>query len=617
MAYIEEVPFDDQKKDRVASKAVREMMSDALLCEVSWEVCQQLGGIYTVIRSKVPSMVNDWGRRYCLVGPYNQETSPAEFEEAALTGPFGKAVKALQAAGIKAHYGHWLVTGRPRVILLDSSCIFNKISEIKYHWWEKHGINTVNADNLVDQVMAFGYLVSEFFNVLTKAESGNKPIIGHFHEWMAGSAIPEIRKRKLKMVSVFTTHATQLGRYLAMTDATYYAHLPKVDWAGEAKRFNIESKVLIERAATHGATVMSTVSEITDAECKHLLGRSADVLLPNGLNVERFAALHEFQNMHKVYKNKIQQFVMAHFFPSYTFNLDKTLFFVTSGRYEFMNKGFDLSLEALARLNYKMKAAKMDHTVIFFLVTKAACKSINPNVLKSMAILEEIRKISQSITEQIGERLFLASTMGSWPNLDDLVEDYWRLRLRRTLHAWKTSRLPAIITHDLEDDANDPILGKLRSCKLFNGPNDPVKVIYHPDFISSTNPLFGMDYDQFVRGCHLGIFPSAYEPWGYAPLECAVLGIPSITSDITGFGSYLQHNMPDHNEKGLMVMHRKQRSFDHSANELVDLMMKFILLDRRERIALRNRSESCSSHYDWSNLGKSYTRAHELALERM
>jgi glycogen synthase len=589
--------------------------SESLLCEVSWEICQQVGGIYTVIRSKVPSMTETWGRRYCVVGPYIAGVSPVEFEEVTPTGVFGRAAKAMQDFGFEVHYGYWLVTGRPRAILLNPHSVMNHLGEIKYLFWQHHSIGFERADDLMNQVLAFGYLVEHFFRVLAAQQAEQRPIIGHFHEWMGGTAIPAIRRAQLPVSTVFTTHATTLGRYLAMNDPWFYDHLPFIDWQTDAKRFDIDSQVRLERAAAHGAHVFTAVSDVTASECEHLLGRKPEVVLPNGLNIKRFVALHEFQNLHRLYKEKIQEFVMGHFFPSYTFDLDQTVYFFTSGRYEYRNKGFDLTIEAMARLNHRMKQARLRHTVVFFIISRQPFRSINPEVLRSRAVMEEMRKNCEAVKNQVGDKLFMSLAAGTWPRLDDLVDEYWRLRLRRTLHAWKTQRLPSIVTHDLWEDGKDEVLNKLRSCNLINLREDPVKIVYHPDFVSASNALFGMDYDHFVRGSHLGIFPSFYEPWGYAPLECMALGIPSVTSDLSGFGAYVMKHMPDHKERGIMVVNRRYASFDDSANQLADIAFNFLQLDRRDRIALRNRVEGSCEHFDWHNLGKHYAEAHALALQ--
>jgi glycogen(starch) synthase len=188
------------------------------------------------------------------------------------------------------------------------------------------------------------------------------------------------------------------------------------------------------------------------------------------------------------------------------------------------------------------------------------------------------------------------------------------MKYRRTLQSWKSHKLPAVVTHNLVDDQNDDILNFLRGAELFNRPDDNVKVIYHPDFINYTNPLFSMEYDQFVRGCHLGVFPSYYEPWGYTPLECVARGVPSITSDLAGFGTYVMDHMKNHQQQGIYVIKRNKKSFDYSAGQLANTIYNFIRLNRRDRINLRNRVESTSVQFDWENLVKFYEQAYINAL---
>ena len=588
-----------------------------MLLEISWEVCNQLGGIYTVLRSKVPSAVSRWGNRYCLVGPYNHATAQIEFEPAPLVGSIGQVVSELNDMGFGAHYGRWLVSGRPHVVLLDHLSAFRNLHEVKYRLYADHGIPSPADDELVNNVVAFGELTRLFLSLLTQKEASRRTIIAHFHEWMAGTAVPMLRKQNWPGALVFTTHATLLGRYLAMNDPEFYDHLPNFDPDHEASRFNVVTQHRIEEAAAHGSHVFTTVSDVTAEECRHLLKRSPDVLLPNGLNIQRFAALHEFQNLHAQHKERIHEFTMGHFFPSYNFELDNTLYFFTSGRYEYRNKGLDVTIEALARLNHRLREAQSPVTVVFFIITKAPYRTINVHALQSSAMLEEFRTAANAIKDEVGEKLFYAAAAGQVPDLDSMVDDYWRLRLRRSILAWKRESPPLIVTHDLVDDQNDSILQQLRNCQLFNHRHDPVKVVYHPDFITATNPLFGMEYDQFVRGCHMGVFPSYYEPWGYTPLESIALGVPAITSDLSGFGSYLKHLMPDRSDNGLWIVPRRHHGFDHAAHQLTEIMLRYCQLSRRERIAMRNTVESFSEQFDWHNLSRRYNEAHELALDRV
>lgn len=598
---------------------MKKTLENSLLVETSWEVCNQLGGIYTVIRSKAPSMVEAWGNRYCLLGPYVHNKIPAEFEPTDdYSDEFGKAVLAMRGLGFEVHYGYWLVVGKPKVILIDFKNLFGqRLAVRKFVLWEKHGIDTSMYDDLVDQTIAFGEATQIFIELLVRKDISSRHLIAHFHEWMVGTSVPMLKISGMPVSTVFTTHATQLGRFLAMNDAWFYDHLPFVDWYQESVRFNCLSKVLIERSASINADVFTTVSDVTALECVQLLGRTPDVITPNGLNIERFVALHEFQNLHVENKKLIHEFVMGHFFQNYSFDLDKTLYFFTSGRFEFSNKGFDITIEALARLNYKMQNAGINKTVVMFFITKQPYHSISPHVLNSRGVLEEIHQTCKEIEKQLGEKLFYSvasSAEYQMPNLNEVIDDYWKLRLHRTYQSWKNDNLPPVLTHNLVYPDHDQILNTLKKVGLMNHDYDKVKIVYHPDFISPTNPLFGMEYSQFIRGCHLGVFPSYYEPWGYTPLECIASGIPSVTSDLSGFGDYIKKYMPEHDENGIYVVERRYKGFHDSAEQLAEILFGFVKLNMRDRINERNKVESSSEFFDWRYLYAFYAEAYERSI---
>ncbi len=602
------------------TKRVANNFPTGCLMEVSWEACNQVGGIYTVIRSKAPVMVNNWGTNYCLIGPYMGRSIQAELEPLDQTADaFGQAAANLRAKGYDVHYAEWLVTGRPRVVLLNPRVIEEKVlNVVKYLLWKNHGIDTTKNDPLINQVIAFAYLTKLFIDEVTQLVEKDKPIIAHFHEWMAGLPILDIVREKMAVKTIFTTHATQLGRHLAINSPMFYSHLPFFKWEDEVKKFGIETEATIEYQCAQRAHLLTTVSEVTARECKHLLKRNPDFILPNGLNIDRFEVLFEFQNLHATYKNEIHQFVMGHFFQSYSFDLDRTMYFFTSGRYEFKNKGFDLTIEALSRLNKRLKAENADVTVVMFFVTKRDFTSIKPEVLQSRAVMEEIRQTCEAIESQIGKRLFFESTTredNRLPNLNEFVDDYWKLRYRRTIQSWKSKKNPSVVTHNLIQEEQDDIVKMLKEKNLKNSVEDKVKVVYHPDFINSANPLFAMDYNQFVRGCNLGVFPSYYEPWGYTPLECMASGVPAVTSDLSGFGDYLLHNLPDHEEYGLNVIERGKRTFDFSVNQLMYVMYDFLMQSRRERIMQRNNVENNSAIFDWQNLIRYYEEAYQAILK--
>ncbi len=587
------------------------------LIEVAWETCNQVGGIYTVIRTKVPSMVEKWGNDYLLLGPYFAQTAAAEFEPLPVTDetPLERAILWMREQGLTVYYGNWLITGKPKIVLFDFASIYDQVNAIKGRIWDNHKISTLGVEELVNQTIALGEMIRLFLGQLAQENKSKTNIVVHFHEWMAATCLPDLKKEKIKISTVFTTHATMLGRYLAGNVPNFYDVIDRFDWHKEAKHYGIEAQACFERAAAQKADVLTTVSDITAKECQYFLGRIPELILPNGLNIQRFAALHEHQNLHSKYKKSISDFVMGHFFQNQPFDLDQTLYLFTSGRFEYTNKGYDLTLDALKILNKKMKEAGSKKTVVMFFITKQPYHSIDPEVLHSRAVLDEIRENCSAIEKEVGEKLFQASASSkdlTLPDLNQFVDEYWRMRLRRTVQTWKTNSKPKVVTHLLKQE--DDIIRNLQRTGLMNNADDQVKIVYHPDFIVSTNPLFGLDYGQFVRGCHLGVFPSYYEPWGYTPLECMARGVPTVTSDLSGFGDYMMQIMRDYEQWGVSVVNRKTQNYEESAEQLANLLFKFVQQSQRDRITQRNRVESIADTFDWSNLRSYYDTAHELAV---
>ena len=587
-----------------------------LLFEIGWEVCWQLGGIYTVLRSKAIQMLNIWGDRYCLIGPYNPQTAAIEFEERQPPEPLRQVLARLAERGVPARFGQWLIAGRPRVILLDFRALYPNLDQQKYLVWKDHGISLGANDAEINDVVCFGFAVAAFFQAFSEL-CPKVPLLAHFHEWMGGLAVPRIVHMRLPVATVFTTHATQLGRYLASNDPDLYNNLAAVNADAQAARYRILAKHQIEKSAAHAATVFTTVSQVTGLEAERLLERAPDAILPNGLNIQRFAALHEFQNLHLHWKEKIHEFVMGHFFPCYTFDLENTLYFFTSGRYEYRNKGIDLFIEAMYQLNARLKEMPEAPTIVAFIITRAAVRSVNVAVLQSQSMFDELQRTCQDVQEQIGHDLFQAVARGRFPEINRLINEDSQIKLKRALHAWRSGQPPVIVTHDLVDDVGDPILQHLRHRGLFNAGSDPVKVVFYPQFMTETSPLLPLDYEEFVRGCHMGIFPSYYEPWGYTPMECTALGVSSVSTDLSGFGAFVEAHVSNSHEKGIYVLKRRQRSFDDALNDLVNHLLEFVRLNQRQRIELRNQVERLSDMFDWSEMVRHYRQAHDLALSRI
>uniref|UniRef100_A0A672MXS8 Glycogen [starch] synthase n=1 Tax=Sinocyclocheilus grahami TaxID=75366 RepID=A0A672MXS8_SINGR len=469
-------------------------VQDLLLFEVSWEVTNKVGGIYTVIQTKAKITVDEWGENYIMMGPYYEHNFKTQVEKCE---PPNQAIKAA----------------------MDS--LNNNGSQVLKTWL------LVMSD----------YKVSAFFSLVF-------PCKPHFIIYFMQFNIDR-----------------------------------------EAGQRQIYHRYCLERAAVRCAHVFTTVSQITAVEANHMLQRQPDVITPNGLNVRKFSAMHEFQNLHSMNKAKIQEFVRGHFYGHLDFDLEKTLFFFIAGRYEFSNKGADLFLESLSRLNYLLRVHKSDVTVVS---------------LKGQAVRKQLWCI--------GSPLIMLSCVnrGEIPDMSKILDRDDFTIMKRAIYATQRHSLPPVTTHNMLDDSTDPILSNIRR----------MDIVFHPEFLSSTSPLLPMDYEEFVRGCHLGVFPSYYEPWGYTPGECTVMGIPSITTNLSGFGCFMEEHVSEPSEYGIYIVDRRFRSADESCNQLTQFMFSFCQQSRRPRIIQRNRTERLSDLLDWRYLGRFYMYARHLALSR-
>ncbi|GMM29861.1 glycogen (starch) synthase [Martiniozyma asiatica (nom. inval.)] len=595
------------------------------LFEVATEVANRVGGIYSVLKSKAPVTVAEYKERYHLIGPLNYKSASVEVEELPIKNEALKAtLDSMEQRGIRYLYGRWLIEGAPRVILFDIGSASHNLNEWKADLWNIAAIPTPENDNESNDAVLLGYLTAWFIGEFSCHEK-NHAIILHSHEWLAGVALTLCRQRKIDCSTIFTTHATLLGRYLCAGSVDFYNNLDKFDVDYEAGKRGIYHRYCIERSAAHAADVFTTVSHITAYESEHLLKRKPDGVLPNGLNVVKFQAVHEFQNLHAEKKEKINEFIRGHFHGQLDFNLDNTLYFFIAGRYEYRNKGVDFFIESLARLNHKLQEIGSNLTVVAFIIMPAKNNSYTVDTLKGQAVIRQLENTVKDIQDAMGKRLlewcqnpqhFGDAIQTVLPELDDILRSSDRVLLKRRMVAMKTDKLPAITTHNMVDDSTDPILNQIRACKLFNKKEDRVKVIFHPEFLNSANPILPIDYDEFVRGCHMGIFPSYYEPWGYTPAECTVMGIPSITTNLSGFGCYMEDLIENSQDYGIYIVDRRMKSVNESINQLSEQMFEFTQKTRRQRINQRNRVERLSDLLDWKRMGLEYVKARVLSLRR-
>ncbi|RIA80155.1 Glycosyltransferase Family 3 protein [Glomus cerebriforme] len=594
-----------------------------ILFEISWEVANKVGGIYSVIRSKAPVTVHELGDRYTLIGPLFQKTAIAEVEPEEVSNPCMKEVlEEMSHHGVRWRYGRWLIEGAPHVLLFDTGSTSTKLEEWKADLWKVAGIPSPPNDQEANDAILFGYLINWFLGDFVAREK-SKAVIVHFHEWLSAVGIPLMRKRHVDVTTIFTCHATLLGRYLSSGTVDFYGNIKNFVVEEEAGKRGIYHRYCIERAAAHCADVFTTVSQITAYEAEHLLQRKPDGVLPNGLNAVKFSAMHEFQNLHARNKGKINDFVRGHFYGHYDFDLDNTLYFFTAGHYEFKNKGVDTFIESLASLNSRLIASNSPMTVVAFIIMPAATQSFAVESLKGQAVTKQLKETINDITEKIGQRIFEKAARYTGGDIIDAIVEPTELLtnkdkvfLKRRVIALKRGGWPPIVTHNMVDDSSDPILNSIRHVRLLNSPDDRVKIIFHPEYMSSSNPLIGLDYEDFVRGCHLGVFPSYYEPWGSSPAECTVMGVPSITTNLSGFGCFMEDILETPADYGIYIVDRRTKSAKESINQLADYMLQFCQKSRRQRINQRNRTERLSDLLDWKIMGMEYVRARKLALYR-
>lgn len=596
------------------------MKPDTFLFEIAWEVCNQIGGIFTYLKSKVPTMVDAYDDNYILIGPYNPEQARLDFKP--ITDlpdcPFSRTMAWIRSLGHEIHYGFWLLEdASPKVLLIKPGFAHNALNELKTRHWERHGISTIRPDALVDEVIAFGEVTRLFLTRFIESIPADRDVVAHFHDWMASAALPDIHFEKTRAATVYTCHGTLPGRYLAPNEPAYYRDFQAYSIQEKASRYGIENRVGIETAGVRNANVLVSVSSQVARECEAYYERSPDSVIRNGVH-RRPDVGHEAFEAHLQNRGKIDAFVRSLFSPSYHLASDKTLYFFTSGRYEFKNKGFDQTLEAIAGLNQELVRRGSDMTVVFFIITKRPFRTIKPDVLEARQRFHALHQICKRIGAKLGPRIYSHVTgtgAPQVPDLNGLVDDELLFTWRQALAQFKREGLPPVTTHHLAED--DEITDFCQQAGLRNSEDDRVKVIYHPDFIERATSPFSVDYLELVRGCHLGIFPSLYEPWGYAPMETLMHGTPVIASDLSGFGQYMEEVMPDHTGREMHLLRRSWQNHHESVEELTRMLLTFVEnFSDAHYIPRASMPRLVMDSLCWVNLERHYRDCYRLALMR-
>ncbi len=535
--------------------------SKGFLFEVSWEVCNKVGGIYTVIASKAREAVAAYGDNYYLLGP-DLKTN-LEFEETE-EECWAKMREGTAIRDLPCRFGRWRIPGAPKVILVGFGKKYDK-DQLLFRLWERNGVDSIAGGwDYVEPVM-FSYgcaeVIETIYNLYAKPQ--REIAVAQFHEWMCGAGLLGIKDMVPEIGTVFTTHATILGRTLAGSGMDIYAHLENIQPQREASAHNITAKYSLEAASAREADSFTTVSNITALEAKNFLGREPNVITPNGLDMEHIPDLVKNRAPAQHARERLLE-AASHFlrreFP------ENTKIIVTSGRYEFHNKGLDIFLNALGSLD---KDAGNTQTILAYLFVLGGHTDLIPSLQ----------------CEQ-----------------PSLFCDYTK----------SESGTPPITTHRLHYESSDPILQTCSRLGLKNTPQNRVFVIFIPAYLNGHDGLINMPYYEALSGCDLGVFPSYYEPWGYTPLESAAFGVPTVTTDQAGFGLWVKQLAGDNS--GIILLPRRGQEIAAIESNLSGVFTAFTGWTEAELLERRRQARHAAEQANWKTFFGAYLKAYALAL---
>ncbi|MBS3130848.1 glycogen/starch synthase [Candidatus Woesearchaeota archaeon] len=582
--------------------------------EVSWEVCNKVGGIFTVVKSKAARMVEYYHENYYLIGPYFHDKALGQFIEGTPEHSFREAADSLKSQGITCHFGKWRGDGEPNVILIDFESFRGKINDIKKELWEYFKVDSIRAGNDYDEPVAFAYASGKVIESLSGALH-NKKVVAHFHEWLSGAGLLYLKSRSAKVATVFTTHATILGRTLASSGIDIYNVWDKINPEEEAKKHSIESKFTIEKQSALNADAFTTVSEITAMEAEHMLGRKADVLVLNGLDIEKFPSFEDASIHHRIMRDKMREFLEYYFFPYYSFDLNQSLNFFTCARYEFHDKGINIMIKALGNLNRRLMQEKSSKTIVAFFFVPADVRSMKPEIIENRTNYQDIKGSFDDSLEDIKRNIMRILLSGKKISEETVFSKEFVSEVKGKLSRFKRKGLPPVCTHDLHAPKDD-ILHGLWQEGLNNGENSRVKVIFYPIYLTGADNLLNLSYYEAIEAGHLGIFPSYYEPWGYTPLEAGSLGVASVTTDLAGFGRFFCAECRQGDEAGIFIVKRLNKTEDDAVRQLEDVMYRYSQFSQNERIDNKLQARKIAATADWKLFIKNYIEAHNKAIEK-
>ena len=530
----------------------------------SWEVCNKVGGIYTVLSTQANTLQSKFHDRLFYIGPdlWKGKDNPLFEESDNLCAAWREY--AVEKDGLLVRVGRWNVPGRPIVILVDFQPFFQHKNEIYTEMWNRFQVDSLHAYGDYDESSMFAYatgkVVESFYRYnLTETDK----VVFQAHEWMTGMGALYLQTAVPEIATVFTTHATSIGRSIAGNNKPLYDYLFAYNGDQMAQELNIQSKHSIEKQTAHYVDCFTTVSEITNNECKELLDKPADAILMNGFEddfVPKGAAYAGKRKRARALMLRIANCLLGEELD------DEVLIIGTSGRYEFKNKGIDVFLEALNRLNRDKNLKK-----------------------KVLALV--------SVPGWVGD-----------PR-EDLQE---RLKSKEKF----TTPLPCpLITHWLHDMTHDQVLDMLKYLDLNNRPTDQVKVVFVPCYLDGKDGIVNKNYYDVVPGLDLSVYPSYYEPWGYTPLESVAFHVPTITTDLAGFGLWVNSLRNQHGiEDGVQVLHRSDYNYSEVADGVKDTISLFSTKSENELKEIRRRAGQVAEQALWKHFIQNYYEAYDIAL---
>ena len=396
-------------------------------------------------------------------------------------------------------------------------------------------------------------------------------IVYHANEWMCGLGALYINKKLPQIGTIFTTHATSIGRSIAGNQKPLYDYLFAYNGDQMAGELNMQSKHSIEKQTAMYVDCFTTVSDITANECKELLDKPVDVVLPNGFDNNFVPKGASFTKKRKEARQRLLKVANALLGEQFD---DDTLIVSTSGRYEFRNKGIDVFVEAMNRL---LRDKELKKKVVAFI----------------------------EVPGWVGE-----------PR-KDLQERLEGKRLGETKSYTEPLEVPQV-THWLHNMSHDNVLSMMKYYDMHNRKDERVKVIFLPCYLDGKDGIVNMTYYDVVLGNDLCVYPSYYEPWGYTPLEAVAFKVPCITTDLAGFGLWANKEFGHQGEitDGVKVIHRTDYNYSEVADAIKDTIAEFSMMSKKEVEACRKKADALSKKALWSEFIRYYHEAYDIALQK-